>query len=146
MSMGNRTFNEHYRCDAITPALVDDNTKSTGWIRVVGQRIVGLVLVGATDITVDAKLRQAQDDSGTNAKDITGAAVTQFSGTDDNKWASIDVDAARLDVNGNFTHVELLITVGDGTTGANVAGVLLQEVRHKPPVQPAAYKEAVHVV
>lgn len=145
MSMGNRTFDEHFRFDAIVPALVDDDTATTGWIRVIGQRIVGLVLVGATDITVDAKLRQAQDASGTGAKDITGAGVTQFSGTDDNKWASIDVDAAKLDINNGFTHVELLITVGDGTTGGNVAGVLLQEARHKPPAQPTAYKEAVRV-
>lgn len=145
MSMGNRTFNEHYRLDAIVPQTVDDNTATTGWIRVIGQRIVGMVFVGATDIVVDAKIRQAQDASGTGADDITGAAVTQFTATDDNKWATIDVDAAKLNINNGFNHVALVITVGNGSTGAVVAGALLQEARHKPPAQPVAYKEAIRL-
>lgn len=145
MSMGNRTFNEHYRLDAIVPQTVDDNTATTGWVRVIGQRIVGMVFVGDTDITVDAKIRQAQDGSGTGVKDIAGAAITQYTAGDDNKWATIDVDAAKLDINNGFNHVALVITVGNGTTGAVVAGALLQEARHKPPAQPTAYKEAVRL-
>jgi hypothetical protein len=69
--------------------------------------------------TVDAKLQQATDSSGTGAKDITGKAITQLvkaSNDDDQAW--INVKQEDLDVAGGFTHVAIVLTVGTATSDA----------------------------
>jgi hypothetical protein len=66
-----------------------------------------------TAATVDAKLRQAVDSSGTSVKDITGKAVTQIvKATGDAKQVIINLKTADLDVEGGFAYVCLSVTVG----------------------------------
>lgn len=78
-------------------------------------RILAILSVGVlgTSATVDAKLRQATDASGTGAKDITGKAITQLTqaGTDANKQVLIEARACELDLDNSFNHVALSVTV-----------------------------------
>jgi hypothetical protein len=84
--------------------------------------------------TVDAKLQQATDSSGTGVKDITGKAITQIlKASGDNKVAMINVRDTDLDVNNGFTYVRLTVTVGTATSliAACLSGFL---PRYEPPV------------
>lgn len=108
----------------INPQLVDDNTVTTGWIAAKNfKRFLATVQLGATDITVNAKLQRATDSGGTGAEDIPDKAITQFSATDDNKQALIDLRADELTE--NFSHFRLSITVGNGSTGGYVAATVV---------------------
>lgn len=70
--------------------------------------------------TLDAKLIQATDPSGTSSKDTTGKSITQLTqaGTDSDKQAVINCGGDDLDAANNFTHVALLLTVGTATSYA----------------------------
>lgn len=75
--------------------------------------------------TLDAKLRQATDSSGTGAKDITGKSITQLTqaGTDkSNKQAFINLESEDLDTNNGFTWVALSMT--GATATSDYAGYL----------------------
>lgn len=105
-----------------------NTTVVSGWIPLKQvQAFEALILAGAlgASATVDAKLQQATSSGGAGAKDITGKAITQLTkaGTDDNKQAVINCRADELDVNNDFNHVQLSITVG--TAASLVAGVVL---------------------
>lgn len=104
----------------VNPQLADNTALNSDWINMEDfRRALFIVMLGATDITVDAKLQKATDGSGTGAADITGKSITQFSATDDNKQALIHIRAEELGT--TFTHVRCVVTIADGTTGANVA-------------------------
>lgn len=74
--------------------------------------VLSVGVLGAS-ATVDAKLRQATDSSGTGVKDITGTSMVQLTqaGTDSNKQVVFNLDAAQLDVAGEFDFATLSITV-----------------------------------
>lgn len=79
-----------------------------------------------TNATIDAKLVQAQDAAGTGAKDITGKAITQLtqaSPDDSDKQAIINCRPEELDIDNDFTHVKLVLTVGTATS--DCSGLLL---------------------
>tara|TARA_R110000824_G_C15085400_1_gene664832 strand:- start:18 stop:494 length:477 start_codon:yes stop_codon:yes gene_type:complete len=88
--------------------------------------VLAQVLVGtmASSSTVDVKLQQASDSSGTGAKDITGKAITQLTqaGTDSDKQALINCRADELDVDNSFNYVRIHMTVG---TAASDSGCVL---------------------
>lgn len=70
-----------------------------------------------TSATIDAKLQQATDSSGTGAKDISGAAISQLvkaSNDDDQAIISLQVDA--LDLDNGFDHVAIVLSVGTATS------------------------------
>ena len=81
-------------------------TYTTGWVSMRDWHAV-LAVVQAGDLgasaTIDAKLEQATDGSGTGAKDVTGKAITQLTkaGSDDNKQALINCRADELDGDGS---------------------------------------------
>jgi hypothetical protein len=107
---------------AIDPQLVDNAAVTSDWVSLKNfAQIMFVVNLGATDITVDAKIQSADDSSGTNNTDITGLAVTQLTDTDDNKQVILCVDESE--VNSGDTHVAVVVTVGNGTTGAYVSAV-----------------------
>lgn len=117
-------------------------TLLTGWIPIAkyGQ-LLAVVLAGdlGTSATIDAKLRQAKDTSGTGAKDITGKAITQLTqaGTDQsNKQALLNVRAEELDRNNGFTHVALSMTTA---TAASDGGAIVLGTRSRfLPVEQAS--------
>lgn len=111
--------------DVADPALVDNAAKTTGWIKLdKAQRVLGILLLGATDIGVTAiKAQEAKDGAGVGAQDLTGKSATDLTATDDNKQVLINVDAA--DLSPTYTHVRFTATVGDGVAGAQIAWILL---------------------
>lgn len=144
MSAGNVALHQTMQIYAIPPRLADNTTAASDWIDARNaRRLFALVNVGATDTTVDAKLEQASDSSGTGAKDVAGSSITQISATGDNRQVGIDLETDRLDHANGFYYVRLLITAGDGTAGANVSGAVLLSARHQPVSQPAAYAETI---
>lgn len=76
-----------------------------------------MMILGATDGTHDMQVVQATAAAGTSSKVITGAAITQLSGTDDNKYAIVQVRTDRLDGANGFKFVSQTATIG-GTTSA----------------------------
>ena len=142
--MSNNAMHEVMLRQTVTPRLENNTTVASGWFTVQNaRRLFALINMGVTDTTVDAKIQQATDSSGTGAKDVTGAAITQFSATDDGKAASIDMETDRLDHKNGFYYVRLLFTIGDGTTGANVAAEILLTARHQPVTQPTTYTQQI---
>lgn len=111
----------------VDPASVAAGTVLTAWVPVAKWHVIAALLVtgvlGAS-ATVDAKLRQAQDASGTGAKDIAGKSITQIvKATGDSKQAVIECKADDLDTAGGFTHVALSVTVG--TAASLLTAVLI---------------------
>ena len=113
----------------IDPASQAVGTVTTGWISAGNHHsLLALVQSGVlgTGATLDAKLQQASDSSGTGAKDISGKAITQIvKASGDNKQALINVKPEDLDTVAGFGFVRLAVTVGGAAslTAAQVLGV-----------------------
>lgn len=117
-------------------------TVTSGWLSMANvQAILAVIQTGVlgTAATIDAKLRQATNSSGANAKDIDGKAITQLvKATNDNDQAMINCRSDELDVDGGFTHVELSITVG---TAASIFSAAVWGFY--PRYQPASHVDSV---
>lgn len=111
----------------IAPVSQGVGAVTTGWVSMSNvNALLAIISTGVlgTAATVDAKLQQAQDSSGTGAKDITNKAITQIvKATGDNKTAFINLRADELDVNNSFDYVQLSITVG--AAASLVHGIVL---------------------
>lgn len=121
---------------AIDPDAYAAGAVSSGWIKAADfHDYMAAVMVGAmaATSTVDAKLEQATDGSGTGVKDIAGKAITQLTaaGTDDDKQAIINLRQEELDINNGFTHFRLTMTVAVAASDAG-ALVLGMEPRYGP--------------
>jgi hypothetical protein len=68
--------------------------------------------------TIDMKVVQATDSSGTGVKDVTGKTITQLTqaGTDSDKQAVINFRAEDLDADNAFTHAAVIMTTGTATS------------------------------
>ena len=99
----------------IDPASQAVGTVTTGWISAANHHtLLALVQSGVlgTGATLDAKLQQAIDASGTGAKDVTGKAITQIvKASGDNKQALINLRPDDLDVTNGYAYVRLSLTV-----------------------------------
>lgn len=82
-------------------------------------RATFLFMYGASDITCDAQLQEC-DTSGGTYVNITGAAITQLSATDDGKMVAIEVNLA-----GRKRYLKPVTTAGAGTLGVNGCAVIL---------------------
>lgn len=112
----------------IDPDVLTAATHTSGWVSMATWKsIVAIVMAGTlgASATLDAKLEQATDGSGTGAKDITGKAITQLTqaGSDSDKQAVINCRDDELDTANGFTHVRLSITVA--TASSDGAGLIL---------------------
>ncbi len=113
----------------IDPATQAAGAVSTGWVSVANHLgFLALVQTGVlgTSATVDAKLQQALDNSGTGAKDISGKAITQIvKATGDNKQVLVNVKPEELDTVNGFGFVRVTVTVGVAAsiTSAQLLGV-----------------------
>jgi len=99
----------------IDPASQAVGTVTTGWISAGNHHsLLALVQSGVlgTGATLDAKLQQATDASGTGTKDVTGKAITQIvKATGDNKQALINLRPDDLDITNGYAFVRLSLTV-----------------------------------
>lgn len=96
-------------------------TYTTGWVSVAAfGSLMAIIQAGAlgTSATLDAKLQQATDGSGTGVKDVTGKAITQLTdaGSDSDKQAVINCQQQDLDVANGFDFVRLSMTVATATS------------------------------
>ena len=113
----------------LDPASQGAGSLSTTWVSVANHLdFLAVVQTGVlgTSATVDAKLQQALDSSGTGAKDITGKSITQIvKATGDNKQALINLKPEELDiVNGfGFVRVTMTVSVAASITAAQLLGV-----------------------
>lgn len=115
---------------AIDPDVTAAGTVTTGWIAAKDfLTFMAIIMAGTlgTSATLDAKIEQATDSSGTGAKDVSGKAITQLTqaGTDSDKQAIINLRADELDVANDFTHFRLSMTVATASSdaGAIVLGL-----------------------
>ena len=112
----------------IDPDVTAAGAVSTGWVAAKDfLTFMAIVFAGTlgSSATLDAKIEQASDASGTGAKDVTGKAIAQLTqaGTDSDKQAIINVKQEDLDAANGFTHLRLTVTVG--TASSDAGGVLL---------------------
>lgn len=114
----------------IDPDAYAASTVTSGWVSLRDFGAVMAIIQAGTlgaSATLDAKLEQATDTSGTSAKDITGKAITQLTqaGTDSDKQSLINCRADELDVENGFDCVRVSLTVGTATSdaGAVLLGV-----------------------
>lgn len=103
------------------------SVQTSGWIDATKfHKYQASILAGAlgASATVDAKLQQASDSSGTGAKDVTGKSITQLTkaGTDDNKQVVIDLKQEDLDFANGFKFFRLSIT--PATAACLIAGIV----------------------
>ena len=131
----------------IDPDLNTAATYTTGWINMgLFEAIQAIILAGAlgTSATLDAKLQQATDSSGTGAKDISGKAITQLTeaGGDSDKQAIINCRSDELDVNNGFSHVRLSMTVATASSDSG-AVVLGHHARYQPATDIASVAEVI---
>ena len=90
---------------------------STAWCSLrTFNAVLAIVMAGTLGSggTVDAKLEQATDASGTGAKDISGKAITQLAASD--KQALVQCRGDELDAQNGYTHARLTVTVGTATS------------------------------
>ena len=112
----------------IDPEAQGAATVTSDWLDMTNfQTGLAIVLVGemAATSTVDAKIEQATDGSGTGAKDLSGSSITQLTaaGSDDDKQVLVQFRSQDLDITNDFTHARLSVTVG--TAASDLAGVVL---------------------
>ena len=143
----NAKFTEQIAVLAVlNPVSVAASTVVTTWVPVADyHQIAAFIQTGVlgTSATLDAKLRQATDASGTDAKDVTGKAITQIvKASGDNKQAFIELRVEDLDTEGAFTHVALSATVG---TAASIFGAQLLGInpRYMPPTNVSTVVQTV---
>lgn len=108
--------------------------------------ILAKVHCGVVGTSVDAKLVQATDASGTGKKDITGKAITQITTTDENASIELRLDDNLLDSDNDFVFVGLEITTVGATTavsGEIYGGVCAKE---QDSLGPQSYDQADEVV
>lgn len=132
--------------DVIDPDAYAANTYTGAWIDMADwEAIQAIIMAGdlGASATLDAKLQQATDGSGTGAKDVTGKSITQLTqaGTDSNKQAIINCYADELDVASNFTHVRLSLTVATATSDAGA--LVLGFNPHYAPADATSVDEVV---
>lgn len=139
-------YEEVYRQQVKDPGTLTTGTLPASYINVGDyERFAFLLELGATDQTTDFKVVQATAAAGTGSKDVSGAVITQFSATDDNKQAIIEVETKKLDINNGFYFVAVTSTVATGT--ATTASIVFYGINpHVVPVaQPAAFAQKVLV-
>ena len=128
----------------IDPASIAASTVTTGWISVANfHGFLASIQTGAlgASATLDAKLQQALDGSGTSVKDITGKAITQIvKATGDNKQALINVKPEDLDTVNGFGFFRLSLTVG---VAASIAGAQLIGINPRYATADASNQAAV---
>lgn len=83
------------------------------------QRVAFVLNLGATDGLVDMVLQEETDSSGSGAANLTGKAITQLTGGDDDSQAIVEVASEEL--TDDFTHVGCLLTIA-GTSLVAVIG------------------------
>lgn len=118
MSIDNMRLNQKIiPLAAMVPLTAAQASVNSIWINMDDEaQILAFVQAGVVGTTLDFKLQQATDNSGTGAKDITGKAITQLTATG---LASIECSAYELDADNGFTFLSMDLTTVGATTAAS---------------------------
>lgn len=104
-------------------------TTNGDWINLGRYHVAqALILVGAAGGSIDAKITQAKNGSGLDAKDVAGKAIVQITGA--NQQAQINVRNDELDTDNGFSWVRIEVTAGAARLAAAV--LLPMDARHAP--------------
>jgi hypothetical protein len=147
MQMNNAISDGLALLGSVDPVSQGAGAVTTGWVSV--QNFLSFMALVSTGVlgasaTVDAKIQQASDSSGTGAKDLSGKAITQIvKASGDNKQAMINFRAQDLDTANGFGYVRLSITVG--TAASLVAGYLYGGNARYEPVKDASANPAINL-
>lgn len=117
--------------DVIDPDAYAADTYTTAWLSAADfAAYKATVFVGTlgSSATIDAKIEEATDSSGSDVQDLSGSDITQITqaGTDQSDTqAEIEFFQEDLDLADGFTHFRLSVTVGTATSdmGATVVGI-----------------------
>lgn len=118
MNMNIKPSNRGVLMGVIDPDAYAPATYTTGWVSASDfHNFLALISWGTlgTTCTINAKLQQATDSSGTSAKDVSGYAITAVDSTDSpvphDKQAIINMMSQALDVANGFDYVRLSVTL-----------------------------------
>lgn len=117
---------------------------STPWVSLAEyHRAFVEILTGNMVNPLDVAIWQATDITGAGAKLVTGKAITQLNGGDDDQSVGIELRTEELDVNGGFDCVR--VQTINGGAGGNVYSVVLYGIvgRHYPAAL-TNWDEVVH--
>jgi hypothetical protein len=117
-------------------------TYITGWLDAgTACQWLAIISAGTVGTSVDAKIEQASDSSGTGAKDLSGSAITQLTAAGS---AIIEFMPADLDTANDFDHVRLSITTVGATSVAS-GHLVSTGHRYEPQAQGSDIDEEVTV-
>ena len=111
-------------------------------------RIAFYIEVGVTDDSaVAVKVVQATAVAGTGSKDVTGAAITStlLAGTNDGKWAVIEVEVNHLDIANGFRYVAVTVAATGGASTIMAITMFGWRMDKLPPTYGADKAEIVYV-
>jgi hypothetical protein len=134
----------------VDPDAYSTGTQTTGWIDMADfEAVMAIVMAGTlgSSATLDAKLEQATDSSGTSAKDVSGKSITQLtkaSPDESDQQAVINMRREELDVQNGFTHVRLSLTVG--TASSDAAGIVLGFMPRQGPASDQDLSSVAEIV
>lgn len=127
--------------DVIEPTAAA-STFTTSWLDAgTACQWLAVISAGTVGTSVDAKIEQASDSSGTGAKDLAGSAITQLSAAGS---ALVEFKPSDLDTANDFTHVRLSITTVGASTVAS-GHLLATGHRYSPQEQGSKIDEEVTV-
>lgn len=124
---------------AAVVAVIDPDANAAGaltssWVDMSQYRSVMAILQSGTlgtSGTLDFKLQQATDSSGTGNKDITGKAITQFvKASNDDDQAIINCKSEELDVQNDFAFVAMVHTMAVATGDSSAIMLGFDPVHH----------------
>jgi hypothetical protein len=102
---------------------------------------MAIISAGAVTGTVDAKIEQATDSSGTGVKDLSGSDITQLVAAGS---ALIEFQPSDLDTANDFDHVRLSITTSNAADVAS-GQLISRGHRYEPQAQGSKIDEEVTV-
>lgn len=129
----------------IDPDAYGTGTETTGWVDASEYgNLLAIVMAGTlgASATLDAKIEEATDSSGSDSQDLSSKSITQLTkaGSDDDKQALINVRQDEL--SDGYTHVRLSMTVG--TASSDAGAVLLGfDARYEPETDATSVDEVV---
>jgi len=103
--------------------------------------VVAVVFADVVGTSLDAKVQQATDNSGTGVKDVSGLAITQITSNDEG--AVIELYADSLDLANDFNHARILFTTVGATSVASCTVMTADQERTSPLVDSAKIVEII---
>jgi hypothetical protein len=131
--MADHTYNQNNQTKLLDPP-ESQVSANTAWESVWAEAELYTYTLqcGAIGTSMDAKVTQATDSGGSDAKDVSGAAITQLLTADANTYVRLSVGPHALDIKNGFTHCRLEVTAS-GTCVWSVEGTK-SALRKAPPL------------